>query len=221
MLAAGSLVRANTATLSVIVPKPYIASLTPSTIRADGTAVVAVDGSGFTSSVYTIQDVTLDSIPAASFTVESPNSLSFVTPLLAPGQYDVVLTTSTGLVSQPTQPGDNVLSVAAPAPTPSPSASPALLQATPSPPPGPSPTASPTPAGHHHRTISPSPKARATPSSGIGAIAHTVTTAVTHFIQHHVIVISSLLIVLLLLLIALLLAKRRKRKPDLESRLKL
>ena len=219
MLAAGSLVRANTATFSVIVPKPYITSLTPSTIRADGTAIVAVDGSGFTSAVYTIQHVTLDSIPAASFTVEGPDSLSFVTPLLAPGQYNVVLTTSTGLVSQPTQPGDNVLSVAAPAPTPTPSplASPAFLQASPSPSPGPSPTATPRPTGHHHRTIPPSPNPRAKPSSGVGAVMQVV----TRFVQHHVIVISSLIIVLLLLLTALLLAKRRKRKPDLESRLKL
>lgn len=155
MLAAGSPVRANTATLSVIVPKPYITSLTPSTIRAEGTAVVTVSGTGFTSAVYTVEHVTLNGIPAASFTVEGPNSLTFVTPLLAPGSYDVVLTTSTGLVSEPTAGGDNVLSVtpstAPPSPSPSSSASPVLLQATPSPSlspsTSPSPTASPRPGG--------------------------------------------------------------------------
>lgn len=219
MLAAGSLVRANTATLSVIVPRPYVANLTPSTIRPDGMAVIAVSGSGFTSAVYTIEHVTLDNIPAASFTVQGPDSLSFVTSPLAAGQYDVVLTTSTGLVSQPAQPGDNVLSVVALAPTssPSPLASPALLQASPSPSPEPSPTATPRPTGHPHRTITPSPKPRAKPSSGFGSVMQVV----TRFIQHHMIVVSSLIIVLLLLLITLLLVKRRKRKPDLESRLKL
>lgn len=226
MLAAGSLVRANTATLSVIVPKPYITSLTPSTIRAEGTAVVAVSGTGFTSSVYTIEQVTLDGIPAASFTVEGPDSLTFVTPRLTAGQYDVVLTTSTGLVSEPTAAGNNVLSVtpgtAPPSPSPSPSASPVLLQATPtpslSPSPNPPPTASPRPAGHHHRTIPQHQKPPRKPSSGVGAVVQTV----THFIQHHVVVVSSsVIVVLLLLLTALLLVKRRKRKPDLESRLKL
>src|SRR5579884_2297922 len=97
MLTAGSPVHANTATLSVVVPKPYITSLTPDTIRADGTAVIAVSGTGFTSAVYTIEHVTMNGIQAASFTVEGPDSLSFVTPLLSPGSYNVVVTTSTGV----------------------------------------------------------------------------------------------------------------------------
>lgn len=219
LLAAGSPVRANTATLSVVVPRPYVTGLTPNTIRADGTAVVAVSGTGFTSDVYTIEHVTMDGIPAASFTVEGPDSLFFVTPLLAPASYDVVLTTSTGLVSQPVAPGDNVLSVVAGAasPTPSPSASPALLQATPSASPSPSPTATPTPVSHPHRTTPHVPARRRTPSSGVGAVI----TSVTYFVQHHVVIVSSIVIVLLLLLVALLLAKRRKKKPDLESRIKL
>lgn len=225
MLAAGSLVRANTATLSVVVPKPYITSLTPSTIRAEGTAVIAVSGTGFTSAVYTIEHVTMNGIPAASFTVEGPDSLSFVTPLLSPGSYDVVVTTSTGVASQPTASGDNTLNVvpnaASPSQVPSPTASalasPVPLQPTPTPSPSPSATLRPTPLHHPHRTTPHPPAGHRTPSSGVGAI----TQAVTHFVQHHVIIVSSLVIVILLLLIVLLLAKRRRRKPDLESRLKL
>ncbi len=221
MLAARSPVHANTATLSVVVPKPYITSLTPNTIRAEGTAVIAVSGTGFTSAVYTIEHVTMNGIPAASFTVGGPDSLSFVTPLLPPGSYNVIVMTSTGLASQPTAPGDNILSVvpgaASASPSPSASASPVPLQPTPSSSPVPSPTVRPPPVHHPHRTTLHPPARHRTPSSGVGAVVQTV----THFVQHHVIVASSGVIVLLLLVVALLLAKRRKRKPDLESRLKL
>lgn len=226
LLTAGSPVRANTATLSVIVPKPYISGITPSTVRPYGTAVITVYGSGFTSAVYTIQHVLLNGSPAASFTVESADALTLVTPLLAPGTYSVVLTTSTGLASQPAQPGENVLTVvsASASPTPSPTLTPVpALQGSPSPPPSPSasPNASPTPvphASHHHPGSSHGSRHVIKPSGGLSAVA----TVVTRFIQHHIIIsISSLVIVILVLLIALLLSKRRKRKADLESRLRL
>ena len=215
-------VAAATATLSIVVPKPYITGLTPSTIQAYGTAVITVSGGGFSSGDYTIQAVTIGRSPAASFTVDSPDMLTVVTPLLASGTYDIVATTSTGLVSQAAAPGDNTLTVlaASPTPAPSPSATP-LASASPSLSPGPSATVSPQPSPTAKRSPSRAPIHHRTPSGGIGAIVHTVTTFITHFVQHHVIIASSLVIVILLLLIVLLLAKRRKRKPDLESRLKL
>ena len=215
-------VTAATATLSIVIPKPYITALTPSTILADGTAVITVSGGGFSSADYTIQQVEIGRSPAASFSVDSPDMLTVVTPRLAPGTCDIVATTSTGLVSQPGAPGDNTLTVLAassPTPAPSPSATP-LASASLSPSLSPAATVSPQPSPVQ-RTPSPVPTHHRAPSGGIGAIVHTVTTFVTHFVQHHVIIVSSLLIVVLLLLLVLILAKRRKRKPDLESRLKL
>ncbi|MGC8462023.1 MAG: IPT/TIG domain-containing protein, partial [Candidatus Dormibacteria bacterium] len=104
-------VTAATGTLSIVVPKPYITGLTPSTIQAYGTAVITVSGGGFSSGDYTIQEVMIGSNPAASFTVDNPDMLTVVTPLLASGTYDIVATTSTGLVSLPAAPGDNTLMV--------------------------------------------------------------------------------------------------------------
>ena len=215
-------VTATTATLSIVVPKPYITGLTPSTIQAYGTAVITVSGGGFSSGDYTIQAVTIGRSPAASFTVDSPDTLTVVTPLLASGTYDIVATTSTGLVSQPASPGDNVLTVlaASPTPTSSPSTTP-VASASSSPAVSPAATVSPQPSPTAQRTPFSPLKHHRTPSGGIGAIVHTVTTFITHFVQHHVIIASSLVIVILLLLLVLLLAKRRKRKPDLESRLRL
>ena len=75
-------VAAATATLGIVVPKPYITGLTPSTIQAYGTAVITVSGGGFSSEDYTIQAVTIGRSPAASFTVDSPDMLTVVPPLL-------------------------------------------------------------------------------------------------------------------------------------------
>ena len=212
-----SVVRAGSTTLTVVSPRPYITGITPNTIPSGSVASITVSGAAFTSNVYTVESVTFIGRPARAFYVISPDSLSVMTPSLAPGTYSVVVTTSTGVQSEPVQSSDDRFTVRAAAPTasPSPSASPSA----PSPTPSVSPSASPVPPSPAP-SVSPRPSApppRPRPGGphhshgggGIGAIF----VALVNFVgRHAVLVVSSGVIgLLLLILLALLLVKRRTK----------
>ena len=217
-----SVVRAGSTNLTVVSPRPYITGITPTTIPSGSMAAITVSGAAFTSTVYTVESVTFNGHPARAFYVISPDSLSVMTPSLAPGTYLVVVTTSTGVQSEPVQPGDDLFTVrtalaASRPPSLSPSASPAPPSPTPSVSPSASPVApSPTPPVSPPVSPRPSPPPRhpAGPhrqhgSGGISAIV----TAVANFVGHHVVLVvsSGVIVLLLLLLLALLLMKRRKK----------
>lgn len=194
-----SLVRADSSTLTINGSHPYITALTPNSMTAGSSANITVSGYQFTSTVYTVQSVTFNGISAQSFYVTSPQTISVATPALTAGTYSVVVTTTTGLQSQPVQPGDNIFTVTAapptPTPTPKPTASPSptptatAVPRTPAPTPTfappntPVPTASPTPPP---TVVSTTPAPTPTPSPSPTASAVPPIASPTPTPRHHV-----------------------------------
>ncbi|MDA8317926.1 MAG: IPT/TIG domain-containing protein [Actinomycetota bacterium] len=215
-LGPGSVVRAESTTLTVVSPRPYLTGITPNTIPYGSMASITVSGAAFTSNVYTVESVTFNGRVARAFSVISPDSVSVITPPLAPGTYSVVVTTSTGVQSEPVQPGDDLFTVRAAAPTPSPS--PSTSPSAPSPSPSVAPSASPAPPTPTPSVAPlPSPPPPRRPGEphhphGVGGISGVIT-AVTNFVGHHIVLVvsSGVVVLLLLLLLALLLMRRRKK----------
>jgi hypothetical protein len=90
------------------IPVPRLTHLSSAIGRASGGQSISISGTGFTGATT----VTFGGSPAAGFTVNSDNSITATTPTMAPGSYDVTVTTLGG--SNPAGPLDRFLFVALP-----------------------------------------------------------------------------------------------------------
>jgi parallel beta-helix repeat protein len=72
---------------------PSVSSLSTHTGTTDGATTVTITGSNFTQA----QDVLFGAVPAASFTVNSPSSITAISPAQYAGTVDVTVTTFSGI----------------------------------------------------------------------------------------------------------------------------